>query len=80
MAIGLSILISGCSASEKNENGACVATKDGDEWRVALYDGTSGEWYFKYAEIDGHEYLIMIGTHRSGLTHSPKCPCLMNNW
>lgn len=31
---------------------------------------------FKYVEFDGHEYLIWTsGSHRGGITHSPKCPC-----
>jgi hypothetical protein len=32
--------------------------------------------HFTYVQYDGHEYLLWYnGTHRTGITHSPKCPC-----
>ena len=31
---------------------------------------------FTYVQYDGHEYLLWInGSHRAGITHSPKCSC-----
>jgi hypothetical protein len=75
LAIGLCLLI-GCSESPRNAEGNLMAEKDDhNEFHIRLGNG-NGEWYFRYIEVDGHEYLIMTGTHRSGLTHSPKCPCL----
>lgn len=46
---------------------------------VVRTDKCGGEWFFTYIVVDGHEYLMMSGPHRSGLTHSPKCPCLNKN-
>ena len=72
LAIGLLV---GCSKSPQNENGTFVGRKtDENTWSVSLFSG-GGSWDFNYIEVDGHEYLVMHGVHRSGLTHSPKCPC-----
>lgn len=30
---------------------------------------------FKYAEVDGHEYLVWQYGKRGGITHSPNCKC-----
>lgn len=78
VSLSYSLLFSaGCDeASPKNENGAFVGKKDGDRWSVKLVSGNASSLYFRYAVVDGHEYLIMTGDHRSGLTHSPKCPCI----
>ena len=74
LAIGLCFLI-GCSESPRNAEGNLMAEKDDhNEFHIRL-GKCNGEWYFRYIEVDGHEYLIMTGTHRSGLTHSPKCKC-----
>lgn len=78
LAIGLLCLLLGCSESPVDENGRHVAEKSGDSFVVIIGKG-NGERFFTYVMVDGHEYLIMHGTHRSGLTHSPKCPCLNKN-
>ena len=62
----------GCSDSPTNSEGIPVGEKNDEEWVIKKYDS---RWYFHYVEIDGHEYLLMHGAHRSGITHSPKCPC-----
>jgi len=77
MTIGMSILLLGCSESPRNENGHHVAEKTSDGFSIRLAPG-SGDWTFKYIEVDGHEFLVMMGTHRSGFTHSPKCKCQNN--
>ena len=79
LAIGMCLVFLGCSESPVDENGRPIAERNGtNEFKAVLYPG-SGEWTFRYIMIDGHEYLVMIGCHRSGLTHSPKCPCLSNH-
>ncbi len=76
LALGMSILLIGCSESLVDESGRHVAERSGtNEFNMVLCPGT-GEWTFRYIMVDGHEYLLMTGCHRSGLTHSPKCPCL----
>ena len=76
LSIGLLCLLVGCSESPVDESGRHVAERSGtNEFNVALYPG-QGEWTFHYIMVDGHEYIVMTGCHRSGLTHSPKCPCL----
>jgi len=75
LAIGLLCLLIGCSESPKDDNGHFVAQKEGDVLAVRLHSG-SGNIDFRYIVIDKHEYLLMTGIHISGLTHSPKCPCL----
>jgi hypothetical protein len=81
IAIGLALaigLLVGCSKSPQNENGAFVGNRVGtNEWCVSMNSG-GGVWTFRYAIVDGHEYLIMSGCHISGLTHSPKCVCHTN--
>lgn len=74
LAIGLLCLLIGCSESPVDENGRHLAEKSGKSFVVKLTPG-AGERFFHYVVVDGHEYLIMSGTHRSGLTHSPKCQC-----
>jgi hypothetical protein len=74
LALAIGLLV-GCSKSPQNENGTFVGCKtDENTWSVSLFSG-GGSWDFNYIEVDGHEYLVMHGVHRSGLTHSPKCPC-----
>lgn len=75
LAIGLLCLLIGCSESPVDENGRHLAEKSGNSFVVKLGPGTA-EWFFHYVVVDGHEYIVMSGTHRSGLTHSPKCQCL----
>ena len=78
LAIGLLCLLVGCSESPVDENGRHVAERKGtNEFNVFLCPG-NGEWTFQYIMVDGHEYLVMTGIHRSGFTHSPKCPCHKN--
>lgn len=79
LAIGLLCLVFlGCSESRVDENGRPIAERNGtNEFNAVLYPG-SGAWTFRYIMVDEHEYLVMIGCHRSGLTHSPKCPCLQS--
>ena len=78
LAIGLCLLL-GCSESPVDESGRHVAERSGtNEFNVVLYPG-GGEWIFHYIMVDGHEYIVMTGPNRSGLTHSPKCPCLNKN-
>ena len=78
IAMTLGILLMGCSESAKDTQGRSVAEKNEDgTFSLALVTG-SGEHRFYYVMVDGHEYLLMWGTHRSGITHSPKCPCLKN--
>ena len=76
LAIGLCFLL-GCSESPVDENGRYIAEKFGDSFAVKMRGGV--ERFFNYVVVDGHEYLVMGGTHKSGLTHSPKCPCLNKN-
>lgn len=69
------VLILGCDNSKLNEKGFPVgspADEDGD-FAVRM---NGSPWFFRYVEIDGHEYLMMHGMHRSGITHSPNCKCL----
>ena len=76
LAIGLLCFLIGCSESPVDESGRHVAERSGtNKFNVVLYPG-QGEWTFHYIMVDGHEYILMTGPHRSGLTHSPKCPCL----
>lgn len=77
LVIGLCFLF-GCSESPVDENGRHVAEKSGNSFDVIIYPG-SGTLTFNYVVVDGHEYLVMTGSHRSGLTHSPKCPCISNH-
>lgn len=66
----------GCSESPVDESGRYIAERSGtNEFNVVLYPG-AGEWIFSYVMVDEHEYIVMSGPRRSGLTHSPKCPCL----
>ena len=75
LAIGLLCFLIGCSESPRNDEGNYVAEKDeNNEFHIRIGKG-NGERYFRYVEVDGHEYLVMDGTHKSGLTHSPKCNC-----
>ena len=75
LALGMSILLVGCSDSPKNEKGLLLAEKDGVEYSLTL-NGT--RLYVRYVQIDGHEYLWMRGPYMGSITHSPKCPCLKN--
>ncbi len=79
LAIGLlCLMFLGCSESPVDESGRHVAERNGtNEFNVVLYSG-SGKLTFLYIMIDGHEYVLMLGSHISGLTHSPKCQCLKN--
>ena len=74
LAIGLLCLLVGCSESPVDENGRHIAEKSGNSFAVKLFPG-GGERFFHYIMVDGHEYLVRDGTHKSGLTHSPKCNC-----
>ena len=76
LAIGLCLLL-GCAESPKDENGHPIAERDGNEFSVRIHNGF-GSIDFRYIVIDKHEYLLMIGVHISGLTHSPKCQRLKN--
>jgi hypothetical protein len=78
LAIGICLVFLGCSESRVDENGRHIAEKSGDSFVVNMFPG-GGSWTFYYIEVDGHEYLLMTGVHISGLTHSPKCPCLSNH-
>ena len=77
IAIGLLCFLVGCfKSSPIDESGRYLAERSGtNEFNAILYPG-NGEWTFHYIMVDGHEYIVMTGCHRSGLTHSPKCPCL----
>ena len=75
LALGMSILLIGCSDSPKNEKGVLLAEKDGNEYSLTL-SGT--RLYLRYVQIDEHEYLWMRGPYMGSITHSPKCPCLNN--
>ena len=76
LAIGFLCLLVGCSESPVDESGRHVAERRGtNAFNVVLHPG-GGELTFRYTMVDGHEYLLMTGAHISGLTHSPKCPCL----
>ena len=77
LAIGMCLMFLGCSESPVDENGRHIAEKSEDKFVLNMYPG-GGTLTFHYIKVDGHEYLIMTGTHRSGLTHSPKCSCLSN--
>ena len=78
LAIGLLCFLVGCSESPVDESGRHVAKRSGtNEFNMVMFPG-NGEQTFRYIMVDGHEYLVMTGCHRSGLTHSPKCPCLKN--
>lgn len=72
--MALSVLVCGCDNSKPNEKGFPVgtATEDG-EFAVRI---NGSPWFFRYVEVDGHEYLMMHGSYRSGITHSPNCKCL----
>ena len=76
LAIGLCLLL-GCAESPKDENGHPIAERDGNEFSLKI-PNSCGSIDFRYIVIDKHEYLLMTGVHISGLTHSPKCPCLKN--
>ena len=79
LAIGLLCLLLGCYESPVDGSGRHVAERKGtNEFNVSLYPG-QGTWTFHYIMVDEHEYIVMTGPHRSGLTHSPKCPCLSNH-
>lgn len=76
LAIGLLFFLVGCSKSPVDESGRHIAERRGtNEFNVVLYPGDI-ELRFHYIMVDGHEYIVMTGCYRSGLTHSPKCPCL----
>lgn len=76
LAIGLLFFLVGCSKSPVDESGRHIAERRGtNEFNVVLFPG-GGESRFRYIMVDGHEYIVMTGCYRSGLTHSPKCPCL----
>lgn len=76
--IGLMCFLVGCSESSVDESGRHVAKRSGtNEFNMVLFPG-NGEQTFRYIMVDGHEYLVMTGAYRSGLTHSPKCPCHKN--
>ena len=79
LAIGLLCFLVGCfKSSPVDESGRHLAERKGtNEFNVILYPG-QGEWTFHYIMVDGHEYIVMTGCHRSGLAHSPKCQCLKN--
>ena len=78
LAIGMCLMFLGCSESPVDENGRHVAERSGtNEFNMVMYSGR-GECTFKYIMVDGHEYLVMIGFQKSGLTHSPNCPCQKN--
>ena len=72
----MSILLIGCSESPVDDSGRHVAERSGTNEFNAFLSPGNGIWTFRYVMVDGHEYLVMSGPHRSGLTHSPKCPCL----
>lgn len=79
LAIGLLCFLIGCSKSPVDESDRPIAERNGtNEFGAVIFPG-SGVWTFRYIMIDEHEYLVMVGCHRSGLTHSPKCPCLSNH-
>ncbi len=77
LAIGLLCFLIGCSESPVDESGRNVAEKSGtNEFNVVLFPGDGG-LTFRYIMVDGHEYIVMMGSfYRNGLTHSPKCQCL----
>ena len=76
ISIGLLCFLVGCSESPVDESGRHIAKRRGtNEFNLVLCPG-NGEWTFQYIMVDGHEYLVMTGFRRTGLTHSPKCPCL----
>ena len=78
LAIGLCLMFLGCSESPVNESGKHIAERsETNKFEVVLCPGW--KLTFRYIMVDGHEYLMMYGTHRSGLTHSPKCQCLSNH-
>lgn len=72
--MAMSVLACGCDNSKLNERGFPVGTAEENDGFVVRINGSP--WFFKYVEIDGHEYLMMHGEHRSGITHSPNCKCL----
>lgn len=76
IAFGLLCLLFGCSKSPIDEHGRPIAERSRtNEFNVVLYSG-GGKFIFHYIMVDGHEYIVMTGCHISGLTHSPKCPCM----
>ena len=75
LAIGLLCFLVGCSESPVDESGRHVAERSGTNEFNAFLSPGNGIWTFRYVMVDGHEYIIMSGPHRSGLTHSPKCQC-----
>ena len=77
LAIGLLCFLIGCYESPVDENGRRMAEKSGNSFVIKIPG--CGERFFHYVMVDGHEYLVMTGTHKSGLTHSPKCQCLNKN-
>ena len=61
-------------SAKRSDSGIVLVEKSthGDYFEGRIEDG-GGYFSFRYVEVDGHEYLVMSGCHRSGLTHSPKC-------
>ena len=73
-AVCLGVLLSGCSESPVDGQGRHVATRTQGGFDLRFAPSARG-CTFQYVMVDGHEYIIMAMTHRSGLAHSPKCPC-----
>ena len=74
--ICLGFLLSGCFRPESpvDAQGRLVATKTQDGFELSFAPYASG-CTFRYVMVDGHEYIIIATTHRSGMAHSPRCPC-----
>ena len=70
-------LACGCGSGPVDGHGRIVAEERDDEF-VILIGGN--RTYFRYVVIDGHEYLMMNPrTAYPGVTHSPKCPCIVRS-
>ena len=73
--VGLMCFAIGCDESPVDESGRHIGEPDGDRIKVVIVKGAE-PLMFRYVLVDGHEYLVMTGASRAGVTHSPKCKCL----
>ena len=40
------------------------------------YCNTPFEAHIYLIEIKGHDYIVLYGSHKGGITHSESCPCM----
>lgn len=79
LSTAASLLLTGCDKDNPVDGeGRLVAVSKADTVSSLTIPNAASNLELRYIIFDGHEYVVMTGYRKAGITHSPRCKCLKN--